>query len=460
MCNNQNYLPMRKIIVIALLLARCVAMSGGSVPRADAVHIPMKGNLYVTSGEVCEPSYSEDTSGILTLEGDVRRWDAPSTVLSAFFKCSRTGEFKMWITGTAGASSAKSKIKVSVDGKSHTVKLKGGEKRIYDAGTFRVKTPGYVKVDFMGESKTGDVFGEITTLTVEGDAVDGEMHFAADRDADRAFWIRRGPAAHLHYAKPQEDIEYFYNEVTVPEGCDVNGTYFMLTGFAEGYMGIQSITAPDGSNGNLVLFSVWSPFKTDNPGDIPEDSHVKVLSVGEGVTARDFGHEGSGKQSFMHYEWKPGNTYRTLVRVRPDGDGNTVYTGYFCDENGTWHLLSSLLRPKTDTWYMYPHSFLECFLPWMSYKPRSVNFSNQWMRDKNGQWHEIVDSAFTCDDTGRSGARTDVNGGLNGDSFFLQHCGFVDATTPYGANFHRKRKGAEAAPHIDFEALEKLAQPQ
>ena len=46
------------------------------------------------------------------------------------------------------------------------------------------------------------------------------------------------------------DIEYFYNEATVPDGHDINGTYFMLTGFAEGYMGIQSIRGENGENGN------------------------------------------------------------------------------------------------------------------------------------------------------------------------------------------------------------------
>ena len=51
----------------------------------------------------------------------------------------------------------------------------------------------------------------------------------------------------------------------------------------------------------------------------------------------------------MTYPWKAGKTYKTLVHVRPDGKGSTDFTGYFCDETGTWHLLASFKRPQTNT---------------------------------------------------------------------------------------------------------------
>ena len=150
----------------------------------------------------------------------------------------------------------------------------------------------------------------------------------------------------------------------------------MLTGFKEGYMGIQTHT--DGPN--TVLFSVWSPYQTDNPGAIPEDMRIRTLRKGAGVTAQDFGGEGSGGQSFMDYPWKPGTAYGTLVHVHPDGKGNTDYTGYFRDEKGQWHLLASFRRPHTDTWYKGAYSFLECFDPNTSIHTRSVRFGNQWVR--------------------------------------------------------------------------------
>lgn len=425
------------------------------VVPSDAVKIPVLGNIFVTSAESERPSYSENESAILTSKGEIMNWTDPTTVLSLYFKTSVAGDLNLWINATAGTSDDdKSTIKITVDGTSHTIDLKGGRATNYDCGSYAVKTPGYVKIDIQGVSKSGPCFGKIEGIAITGAAAKGELHYGKYEQTDDAYWTRRGPSVHMNYTLPADNIEYFYNEVTVPEGSDVNGTYFMLTGFGEGYMGIQSITGNNGENANKVLFSVWSPYNTDNPNEIPESLHVKILAKGDGVTAQNFGNEGSGKQSFMDYPWKTGQTYKTLVKVTPDGKGNTVYTGYFGDEKGEWHLLSSLLRPQTDTWYTRPHSFLECFNPALSYKPRSVVFGNQWVRDNKGTWHEITDAVFTCDNTGNSGARTDFNGGVRDNSFYLQNCGFVNENTPYRSQFKRSPEGRQ--PDIDFEALDRL----
>ena len=208
-----------------------------------------------------------------------------------------------------------------------------------------------MKINIQGIERSGETFGNISEFTASGDAVAGENHFVPAEKTGECYWARRGPSVHMMYEMPDEDIEFFYNEVVVPKGNDIHGTYFMTTGFGEGYMGIQSIKDDKGNNANMVLFSVWSPYSTDNPDAIPDSLHVKVLSKGDGVTAQNFGNEGSGKQSFMHYPWKAGKTYRTLVKVQPDNNGNTIYTGYFGDEYGKWHLLSRMLRPATDTYY-------------------------------------------------------------------------------------------------------------
>ncbi len=66
----------------------------------------------------------------------------------------------------------------------------------------------------------------------------------------------------------------------------------MMNGFSEGYMGIQQTTSGE----HKVLFSVWSPYTTDDPEDIPEEKRVKVLRKGANVTIGEFGNEGSGGQ--------------------------------------------------------------------------------------------------------------------------------------------------------------------
>src|SRR3546814_14463863 len=82
------------------------------------------------------------------------------------------------------------------------------------------------------------------------------------------YWGRRGPSVHLNYELPPEtNAELFYNEVTVPPNADVEGSFFMACGFGEGYFGFQVNSDTE----RRVLFSVWSPYKTDNPDDIPEE---------------------------------------------------------------------------------------------------------------------------------------------------------------------------------------------
>ncbi|MGL4854361.1 MAG: DUF3472 domain-containing protein, partial [Lentisphaeria bacterium] len=249
-------------------------------------------------------------------------------------------------------------------------------------------------------------------------------------------------------------IEYFYNEITVPKGEDQLATYFMACGFGQGYFGMQ-VNSP---KERRILFSVWSPFDTQNPADIPEDMQIKMLRRGKDVHIGEFGNEGSGGQSFLRFPWVAGNTYRFLQQVRPDGKGNTVYTAYFfAPENNQWRLIASFMRPKTDTWYTGAHSFLENFDPNMGHISRTVNFGNQWACDVNGKWHEITNAFFTCDNTGRAKVRLDYSGGIANDKkwFYLKNCGFTNDFVPSNTPFKREKSG-QTAPIIDFSALEKL----
>jgi hypothetical protein len=154
--------------------------------------------------------------------------------------------------------------------------------------------------------------------------------------------------------------------------------------------------------------------------------------------------------------WKAGNTYSFLTRVRPDGNGNTVFTSYFyAPEENKWMLIASFQRPKTDTWYKGAHSFLENFMDTQGYLTRQVMFGNQWIRTVKGEWIELNKATFTCDDTGRSKVRMDYTGGLTDDGrFFLKNCGFFNENTTYRTAFERPT--LNKAPQIDLEALEKL----
>ncbi|MCD7936340.1 MAG: DUF3472 domain-containing protein, partial [Tannerellaceae bacterium] len=289
--------------------------------------------------------------------------------------------------------------------------------------------------DLKGVSKQGTEYPHLAELLIDGEAAAEPLNFVRNFET---YWGLRGPSVHLKYTLPEEDVEYFYNEITVPEGEDVTGSYFMANGFGEGYCGIQVNSETE----RRILFSVWSPFNTDNPEEIPEDEKIRLLGKGEGVYTGEFGNEGSGGQSYLVYPWKAGITYRFLTHVRPDGKGNTQYHAWFFDpEIQEWKMVAGFSRPKTDTWYKGAHSFLENFITQQGYITRKVNFGNQWVRTAQGEWIELTEAQFTYDATAAAQVRVDYAGGLDGDQFFLKNCGFFNENTEYKQLFTRPAKG-------------------
>jgi len=253
------------------------------------------------------------------------------------------------------------------------------------------------------------------------------------------YWGRRGPSVHLNYKIPEEadDVVWFYNEMTIEKGQDVIGSYFMANGFGEGYFGIQV----NSDTLRTVLFSVWSPFKTDDPKSIPDDQKIILLKKGKNVLTAEFGNEGSGGQSRYLYNWKAGNTYKFLTKVSPSKNNSTDYTAYFyAPETGKWKLIASFRRPKTSTYYTRPHSFLENFIPETGDLSRKVMYGNQWVYDKKGKWHELTEAKFTADATARKDSRLDYTGGTSDDRFYLKNCGFFNERTEIGTILKRESK--------------------
>ncbi|WP_372645954.1 DUF3472 domain-containing protein, partial [Ancylomarina sp.] len=264
------------------------------------------------------------------------------------------------------------------------------------------------------------------------------------------YWGRRGPSVHLSYTVPEEtgDIRWFYNEIEVPEGNDVVGSYYMANGFGEGYFGIQVNSEIE----RRILFSVWSPYVTDNPNDIPEDEKIKLLKKGDEVKIGEFGDEGSGGQSYKVYNWKAEHKYRFLLGAKPGVDNSTDYTAYFyAPEIGKWELIASFRRPKTSTYITRPHSFLENFMTEMGQFTRKATYKNQWLRNADGKWFEMTEAKFTADATARKNSRLDYAGGSEGSHFFLKNCGFFSDRTTIDSFFKRNELGVE--PDIDFEKL-------
>lgn len=418
---------MKKLCLMAWLL-----FSASAFAQTSSLEIGMSGNSYVT----------RQHDGARITDRGLTRWTDPKSVVSVYFYLheSTTADLSLLAKGH-------SEIKVSYGKKHFKVRLDSDDFTQVPVGRISVSKPGYVRIDLQGLSMEGNSFGEVKQLVAAN--VSGKSSYVTNF-AD--YWGRRGPSVHLAYKLPAGDTEWFYNEVTVPKEGETMHSYYMAAGFGEGYFGMQYNSPTE----RRVLFSVWSPFDTQNPKDIPDSHKIKLLRKGKDVHIGEFGNEGSGGQSYLCYPWKAGRTYKFLMQVHPDNQGNTIYTAYFyAPEDKAWRLIASFQRPLTNTWYTHAHSFLENFNPEQGYLSRKVMFGNQWARSKDGKWTRITDATFTHDATASAGVRLDYQGGETKDNrFYLMMGGFFNESVSMGTQFHCEPTGQ--APEIDWEALKQL----
>lgn len=419
-------------VKLSLLLLTFLTLSAVSQTTTIAIN----GNSYITS---------KDINGVKIGKQGLRDWSSPTAEVSTYFKLSNPGTLELAIE--AANAGEPSKIRVTVGAKSSKkvfdIELKNSNIETIPVGVISIADTGYLKVTVQGVEKNGSTFGTIKAYEIKGSATDkGVVHCGSFEP----YWANRGPSVHMKYALPKDsNTEYFYNEVTVRKGNDPIGSYFMGCGFGEGYFGMQ-VNSP---TERRILFSVWSPFDTQDPKEIPDSLKIKLLQQGEGVTIGEFGNEGSGGQSYMKYNWITGNTYKFLMQVHPDGNDNTIYTAYFyAPEKGKWQVIASFLRPKTNTYYTNAHSFLENFIPNQGYITRQVEFGNQWARSADGVWSEVTEGLFTFDATAKAGARKDYGAGVTNNNFYLKNCGFFNQSTPYKAVFTRKAAGKKPMTDI------------
>jgi hypothetical protein len=404
--------------------------------QGKTISIPVAGNCWLVNG-------IEGTEDVITADG-ISNWSKKEDVIKGYFYLSRTGKIDLALRAKPGKGNCV--ISISVNGENKKLILDGNNFQTISVGSYTIVSAGYQSVELRGIEREGSIFADITHFLISGPAADEKVFFVKDD----FYFGRRGPSVHLKFELPSEtgDIVWFYNELTVPEGNDVQGSYFMANGFGEGYFGIQVNSATE----RRILFSVWSPWKTDNPGEIPDDYKIKLLRKGTGVITGEFGNEGSGGQSYRKYYWKAGNTYRFLLKGEPSVNGSTDFTAwFFAPEINSWELIASFRRPKTTTYLKNLHSFLENFIPETGYFERKGHWGNQWVCNSTGKWFELTKARFTADATARKEARLDYSGGTEDGAFFLRNCGFFNGKTEINSIFTRPEKVTH--PEIDFSLL-------
>lgn len=425
---------MKKILTIIFIL-----LIGANTFAQDLkAIIPLGGNGYVGKGARITDKGLVDWSDIQAVPSIYFRVSTPQLLNIALVMRVPEGE---------------SLIKIQSGAKSFQKKISNTQFDTISIGKIEVKTAGHVKIDIQGLKKTDTYFAEITDLIISGDKVDQDLVYV--KKGSSFHFGRRGPSVHLRYDIPpsiKNDVKWFYNEIKVPAKSDVIGSYYMANGFGEGYFGMQ-VNSP---TERRILFSVWSPFVTDDPKSIPDSMKIVLLKKGAGVKTGEFGNEGSGGQSYMVFPWKIEQSYAFLLGVKPDfKDKTTEYTAYFKDpELNKWFLIARFKRPQKATNLTNLYSFLENFATTTGNVTRMGYYQNQWIMDSTGTWHELTSAKFTADATARGNFRKDYAGGFMGNKFFMKNAGFFNQFTAMDQIF--KREAMAVKPEIDFDELEKL----
>ncbi|MEW7278213.1 DUF3472 domain-containing protein [Aquimarina sp. 2201CG1-2-11] len=401
------------------------------------VAIATQGNSWVTGN----PSATQQ----MVNANGINNWKDKSLTIRTYFYITKPGIYSLGID--AKVRSGNSELEATFGDQSKKIKLSNTNFQKIYLGELEVLKKGYYHLDLKAISKESSTYATIKNVLLGKDATSNTVKFVKN---DIHFG-RRGPSVHLGYVIPtNNNIQAFYNEVEVPKGQDVIGSYFMANGFQYGYFGIQV----NSSTERRILFSVWSPFVTDNPGDIPEEDRIKLLKKGNGVITNQFGGEGSGGQSYKVFDWKSGIRYKFLLLGKPAGNNYTDFTAYFMDPTkGKWDLIASFRRPKTNAYLKNQYSFLENFITHTGDTERAANFYNQWVYDTGNRWHQITRARFTYDATAENEFRFDYSGGVSDDGFFLRNCGFFNDNTVKNTMFNRNDSSSEI-PTINFSGLE------
>ncbi len=376
-----------------------------------------------------EPGNEDDESSLFNEKAGLHNWTDTHQQLQYFFNIKNRGDLA--ISFFAKNAVAGNKLKVELAGKSFLVNVPAGNTFKKTAiGTLTNLHPGWYTITISAVKKTGKTIADIQSIELNGTATK-DIHFNTKPR-------RNAASVHLLYSIPDTSkVVSFYNEVTIPAGADPLHTYYMACGFARGYFGMQVNSTTE----RRVIFSVWDAGKeAADRNNVAEENKVQLMAKGKDVIAGGFGNEGTGGHSHWVYNWQTGTTYKFLVTALPDSASNTtIYTGYFfIPELQKWKLVAAFKAPKDGKYLNGLYSFVENFVGVNGQLQRKALFGNQWIRNENGNWNELLAAKFSYDATGKAGDRIDYGGGSENGKFYLWNGGYQQSDAGYGDIILRK----------------------
>ena len=222
--------------------------------------IPLGGNAYNTS----------DLRTQLIDSNGIKSWTNKENKIAVYFYSSKELDCKLNIPIESSQSSIS--YSVSLNENSFEVEVLPNESEI-DLGIHSLRK-GYNQITLKG-SETADIFPALENLKVFSNEL-LNLFYVKENSSDRFYWGRRGPSVSLGYEFPENtNIKWMYSEVMIPEGNDKIGMFAMANGSKQGYFGIQVKSLVE----RWILFSIWSPYNTDNHDDVPADQRIQLMVV-------------------------------------------------------------------------------------------------------------------------------------------------------------------------------------
>jgi hypothetical protein len=284
---------------------------------------------------------------------------------------------------------------------------------------------------------TGDV--NIKKLRINGSSniCDG-IKFSRDQGRNAA-----GPV--LWYDVKGNNIEYFYNEITVPVK-EPHWTYFAVIGWhgiGGGYCGLQNQDPHRGNEGRPLIYSVWN-----SSGHSNADGNYKAVAfaTGENVTHNRFDGEGEGFQSWnSKINWQINKTYCFLIyahvvtKVKGStgtATDTTFYSLYWKEKSEKqWRLHAIVTSPYNGGYIQTPYSFVENYVELSGHQLRKVRYSNQWAKHAEGEWHEVLSAGSSLHIQGPE--RSDKGIYVEGNGYYLWGGGYFPLHGNFGTMISR-----------------------
>ncbi len=414
-----------------LVLAIC------SGAQTQTFTIPLLNNTYINGDYAWGREVVVDKDG-LTFSGQTSKTATTYVYLTKGAKY----DVSLEATGNGNVNVSISNIPGERISKNITVKSKSAD--IIHLGEVVPEKDGYIRIGYELMGSTD--FLNITNLKILSEASAKPIFLKGDFNTHFGL---RGPSCHLAYdtGKYGKDLEWAMIDVMVPEQFDQVGSYYMALGFTGGYFGFQNNSA----NRRQVLFSVWNSVDDDDPNNVAPNHQTHVVCHGDGVTAKNFGNEGSGKQTFIKVDWRPNVPYKFLLHACRKDSTSTDYSAWFYDTpQDKWIFMATLRRPNCKSLITGLHSFLENFSPIQGDKTRKAYYYDVWVKPQNDTWRPVDEANLTNDLTGSKGVRLDFNGGTDGDKFFLMNGGYFDREKVIKRHLSLEKKYTKT-PQINLE---------